>query len=425
MSERIPCITEGCKATILQITADRTGGYCMPCYQKMKRKEREEFIKKNRKDVNLYANITDPVEILKIMHKPKKCNPLENYVKYEKSIEEMYTFLCKEDIEKMKDYAINLIESENIEMAQDILLSIVCYTNTEVEECLKALIKKNECYPDIIFKDASSDVRDYLIGQVIEEVDTLSLNHVLRSLAWIGDERVVDLFYQWRKNPPKWRNKLYVPPEEYSLEAGWELTEEGKRRDLFFEDCYAIEKKNPLVDEPVLFLQTEDKKCEWCGEGLVNLVSFDLTNSFFEFMNLNGNRLNIATCPMCNCYEPIYTDIDTNGATYLSKLNIKPQYLCDTTNEENPIYKASISMSKVKRNCYHAASEFLETTFSQIGGYPTWIQDAEYPKCPKCSKHMKFIAQIDWADIEEYGEGIYYAFICEECNIAATHYQQT
>lgn len=95
MGERIPCITEGCKATILQITADRTGGYCMPCYQRMKRKEREEFIKKNRKDVNLYANISDPVEILKIMHKPKKCNPLDNYVKYEKVLKKYILLFVK------------------------------------------------------------------------------------------------------------------------------------------------------------------------------------------------------------------------------------------------------------------------------------------------------------------------------------------
>lgn len=112
MSNRIPCITDGCKATILQITADKTGGYCMPCYQKMKRKEEEDFIKKNRKDIDLYAGITDPVEILKVMHKPQKYNPLENYVKYEKDIEEIYSLLSKEDIERMKDYAVKLIESE-------------------------------------------------------------------------------------------------------------------------------------------------------------------------------------------------------------------------------------------------------------------------------------------------------------------------
>ncbi|WP_291582168.1 hypothetical protein [Clostridium sp. UBA6640] len=41
MGERIPCRSEGCKTNILQTTADRTGGYCMPCYQEIKRKEEE------------------------------------------------------------------------------------------------------------------------------------------------------------------------------------------------------------------------------------------------------------------------------------------------------------------------------------------------------------------------------------------------
>jgi len=38
---------------------------------------------------------------------------------------------------------------------------------------------------------------------------------------------------------------------------------------------------------------------------------------------------------------------------------------------------------------------------------------------------MKFIGQIAWEDIEEYGEGIYYTFVCEECKVGATNYQQS
>jgi hypothetical protein len=40
--------------------------------------------------------------------------------------------------------------------------------------------------------------------------------------------------------------------------------------------------------------------------------------------------------------------------------------------------------------------------------------------CPVCN----FYGQI-YTDIEEYGDGMYYDFVCEECNIAATHYQQS
>lgn len=49
----------------------------------------------------------------------------------------------------------------------------------------------------------------------------------------------------------------------------------------------------------------------------------------------------------------------------------------------------------------------------------------EQPICPRCSKYMKFIGRLDCSDFMQYGEDIYYAFICEECRIADTHYQQT
>lgn len=425
MADKIPCITEGCKATILQTTADKTGGYCMPCYQKIKRKEQEEFIKKNRKDINLYEGINNPVEILKIMHSPRKYNPLENYIKYEKSVEEMYCLLSEEEIQRMKSYAVSLIENEEFDRAKEILLALVCYRNANVEECLEALIKKGKCYPEVIFKDAPVDIRDCLISHVWQASETLNLNHLLRALAWIGDSKVIELFDEWRKVPPTWREKLYAAPEEYSYEAGWELTKDGTRKDLFLKDCHVIEKKEPSEDEPVSFLQEHDEKCGWCGGNLVKFFSFDLTKSLFECLNLKGNRLNIATCPVCTCNGPIYTEINTNGAARWSELNIKPQYLDGISEMEDRVTKKPLRISRIKRSSYHAASQFLETTFSQVGGHPTWIQDAEYPKCPKCSKHMKFIGQIDWADIEEYGEGMYYAFVCEECNIAATHYQQS
>jgi hypothetical protein len=67
----------------------------------------------------------------------------------------------------------------------------------------------------------------------------------------------------------------------------------------------------------------------------------------------------------------------------------------------------------------------LEPAASQVGGHPTWIQDAEYPACPCCSEKMMFIAQLDGSQLGPYGEGIYYMFICPEDKITATVYQQS
>lgn len=438
MSNRFPCKSEGCSATILQSTANRTGGYCMPCHQKMERKAYEEYVKQNRKDVNLYEGVTDFVEILKLMHTHKNYDPLKNYIKYEKSMEEVYNLLSKEELERLKSYALGLIKNDELELAQDILTRVVCYRNEDVGACLRALIAKGECYPEVIFKYAPNDVRDYLINQINNDSETLNLNHILLALAWIGDEKVVELFSNWKNNPPKWRDKLYIAPEEYSLEAGWEITQAGKRRNLFYEDCYKIENyddddntdsKNNIDSktEPVIFLKPKAEKCEWCGKNLTNIFSFDLKNQVCSFIDLNEglDSLDIMTCIFCNCYGYIYSEFDTSGKSKWSDSNIIPQYLYENEDDEFEFPKKTFVISKEKRNPYHSASQFLETTFSQIGGCPTWIQDAEYPKCPKCSKYMKFIAQFDWEDVENYGEGIYYAFICSDCNTVATHYQQS
>ncbi|MBW5448723.1 hypothetical protein GE107_22025 [Cohnella sp. CFH 77786] len=58
-------------------------------------------------------------------------------------------------------------------------------------------------------------------------------NHVLLALAWIGDEDVIRQFTKWRENPPPWASKLYVPPENYTYEAEWELDQYGRKRMLF------------------------------------------------------------------------------------------------------------------------------------------------------------------------------------------------
>ena len=79
MSLRVVCKSVGCSRTILAATAARTGGYCMPCVQTKERKQREAHIRANRRDVDPYAGIDDPLELLKIVHQPPKPDPLIRY----------------------------------------------------------------------------------------------------------------------------------------------------------------------------------------------------------------------------------------------------------------------------------------------------------------------------------------------------------
>lgn len=97
-AKRIPCKNKNCDKTILEATAKNTGGYCYPCHNAIQAKEREEYIRKNRRDVNLYEGINNPVEIIKIMHKDKKYDSLIKYIDYSKTKEEMYADISADDI---------------------------------------------------------------------------------------------------------------------------------------------------------------------------------------------------------------------------------------------------------------------------------------------------------------------------------------
>ena len=52
-----------------------------------------------------------------------------------------------------------------------------------------------------------------------------------------------------------------------------------------------------------------------------------------------------------------------------------------------------------------------------------WLQSAQYPRCPRCSRAMRFLAQIENRSIGM--EGLRYAFFCGKCRVSATTCQQT
>lgn len=424
MSEHIPCKNSDCKRTILPATVQKTGGYCLPCYKAIKNKEYEEYIAKNKKDVDLYEGIDDMVEIIKIMNKPKKYDPLINYVKCKKTIEEIYSSLTNEDVKRLKIYVFELIRNDDLNTTKKILLPLVCISNAKIEECLVAMIEKNYYYPGILFKDASDGISEELINRI--NSDSEKRNTILCALSWIGNSKVVELFDSWHQRPPSWKSELYVSPESYSTEAGWELNEKGMRKNLFFNECYGFEKKELANENPLIILNEHEVKCRWCGTKMTTLFDFDLANQKFNFLDIVGSRLRIATCHICTCYGIFYTDVDFSGSSMWSEFNTKPEYLPQINPDEEYLsLKKPLSLSETKRSAYFVADWLLGISASQVGGHPTWIQGAEYPLCPKCGKHMIFIGQLECSDFEEYREGIYYTFLCKECYIAATHYQQT
>ncbi|WP_442603086.1 DUF1963 domain-containing protein [Paenibacillus sp. KN14-4R] len=405
----------------------------MPCQQARERQERQEYIKRHRREIDLYEGVTNPVEVLKIMHTTRKYDPLIQYTPFELNKEQLYISLSEMNADKMQNYAVSLLRAGDEDTSIDILLSLICYRNKPLTDCIHELIRNGLYYPGILFKEAPMEIREQLLKQV--EQDSDNRNHLLLALSWIGDDQVVRRFHQWRENKPQWTQELHVAPELYAYEAGWELTEEGERRNLFYKSNYAIEKVKESkssgngVDKSTSFLTKSQQVCPWCCGRLTNLLELEVGHHSIQHLSLDGERFKVQTCVICGCYSPIYMELDFRTEPQWSAYNQKPDYLPNINLDENGDEYLSVGeylrIATEPRNTYHAVQWTLEPMVSQIGGHPTWIQDAEYPTCPCCSQSMHFIGQLDWSEVEEYGEGIYYMFLCPKGKITATLFQQS
>ena len=320
----------------------------------------------------------------------------------------------------MADYATERFASGEYKLAQEICLCLAAFTQANLNAYFREWISYDDLDSDsyMPFHRAPTDVRDRLLERV--EDDAENRNCILQCLAWIGDDVVVERFAHWRNSPPPWRNSLYIEPEEYAHEAGWELTAEDQRRNLYFPQCFHLEMKSTGSCEALRVVDERNDTCPNCALPLTNLFDVDLKATGLS----DNGSFRVVTCECCTAYSTIFGYMDSKGNAHLSAKNIPPAWLPDDESEWRRLPVNSMRQGNLRSPLF-AADPFLPVSFSQLGGHPTWIQDAEYPLCPQCSHTMMFLAQLDYADIEQYGEGIIYAFICPECRTTATSYQQS
>jgi len=425
MTERVKCTEDDCDNLILPTTAVRTGGCCMPCKQKKEREERQKYIEENRRDIDPFECVNDPVEIITLHHVKRTPDPLERYLPFQGSLEEVYSQLTEFDEARLVELSIQEAENGNLDYIEYICLELAAFRSTNLSKLHNFMLRNKLYYPALIFKDASSEVINNLLNRLNH--DSENRNHLLSALAWSGSEEVTRIFSSWLSNPPSWSSDLYIPAHDYSKEAGWELTSSGKVRKLYFERCYPLLPVEKGTLNPSLNTCTQaQSSCKWCGSKLTNLLDIDLSGEAFKFMGLSGDRLKLTTCEVCSCYsESLFMNFDTQGNSSWSEFNHQPEYLPDDADDWERMPTDSFTLSTKARSANYAANEFLPTSFSQIGGMPTWVQDSAYPSCPNCQKTMTFVAQIANEEIEKYGEGTYFMYVCGDCNISATNYQQT
>lgn len=440
MTERIPCISIDCTATILPTTAAKTGGYCMPCYQAIEREAHMRYVEENRRTVDLYEGVTNPVEILKIMYTPRTYDELIKYVPYPLTEEQLYLQLDQCQMKEMEQYAKEKWLLGDEHLGWKIVLSLSCYRDYIISDQMLKLVLQGSYNAAILFRNAPDSIRNQVLAQI--EVDKNKRQTLLLALTWIGDDQVVQQFNEWRLSPPSWANEMYIPVEKFSYEAGWELTAEGKRQDLFLPVNYGIEYRNDHNENNVerqeydhfhnndhvefKLLAPSKHTCAWCGGELTKLIKLGSQHASVKELGWPYPYITIETCLNCSAYGEIFMEMNENGEGIWSKYNRKPSYLPELDEEATTFtLKETFKLAQQPRALYHSAEWMLEGTNSQIGGHPGWIQDAYFPTCPCCSKKMIFIAQVDFEHVTDSYEGIYYMFACSEDQITTTLFQQT
>lgn len=371
MTHRIPCKSPACTSTILPETAARTDGYCMPCVQTQQQREHNEYIRKNKKIVNVFAGLSDPVAMLKLVHQPRKFDALIDWTPCPVPTDALYQQLTADQAQQMADYATERFASGEYKLAQEICLCLAAFTLANLNAYFREWISYDDLDSDsyMPFHRAPTDVRDRLLERV--EDDAENRNCILQCLAWIGDDVVVERFAYWRNNPPLWRSSLYIAPEEYAHEAGWELTAEGQRRNLYFPHCFHLEMKSTGSCEALRVVDERNDTCPNCALPLTNLFDVDLKATGLS----DNGSFRVVTCECCTAYNTIFGYMDSQGNAHLSAKNIPPAWLPDDVSEWRRLPVNSMRQGNLRSPLF-AADPFLPVSFSQIGGHPTWIQDA-------------------------------------------------
>ena len=403
----------------------------MRCKRKADEADYEEYIRKNRRTVDPFEGITDPVEITKARHEPRKHDPLITYLPHAAPAAELYEELTEPQLSRLIQYVLDNLGSSKRQVALAIAKELAAFTAADITRIQHAFLADDEYYPGFLFRDASNDTARRLIdrlGSAIgDENDKVKLGHTLEALAWAGTHDVISQFAEWRQHPPEWRSRLYIPPERYAHCAGWELDASSKMRKLILRKCYPLMKGDRSPDiGPVASCLELGESCKWCDGPLTSLFAFDLTDELLDFISFRGRSLTIATCQDCSTFgDHLYMNVGPDGEAFWHAGNQRPLYLPKDNGRWQRLPANELTLSAKPRLLHHAVDWCLPITCSQVGGMPSWIQDPVHAQCPECTKGFVFVAQLAVEDVNAWGEGIYYALMCPDCSITVVRYQQT
>lgn len=181
--QRIRCIALGCTNMIQPATAARTGGFCGPCDTKRKKTAYDEYVRTNRKDVDRFAGVDDPVELLRLIYTTPPPNPIVNLLPPPRSIEDIYLQLSKADTKRLLTLATNALQFGDFNLAKKVVQHLATFTEESLDSFLESCQSTNLVLPPVCFRGAGPKVRDGLVAAFRPTTTLLEADQLLSSLA--------------------------------------------------------------------------------------------------------------------------------------------------------------------------------------------------------------------------------------------------
>ncbi len=302
-----------------------------------------------------------------------------------------------------------------------ILCHLACLCPGSLVPFHEALVDQRIYWPCVIYHGADPRIARKLIRRL---PGGDQLNHLLMALAWSGGEVVERAFGKWRASPPRWVGKLCCPPHRYAHLAGWELDADGRRRDLVSTTCHPLlpRGRRETFVRNARVLTDHEGSCPWCGLRLTTFLDLPGGRDLTPF----PGRVCITACEFCSFFGTVFMKIGADGTSTWHGANEKSPHRREREKEFSVLPRGCLRLAARIRNPLESADDLsVKVQFSQVGGYPAWIQDSEYPACPDCRRTMPFLSQVIPEECETGREGTYYLFGCARCGVTATNYQQT
>lgn len=312
------------------------------------------------------------------------------------------------------------VRDVGVEMLRD----LVCFHQSAIPDSVVTELIELKIYgPGILYRNTGDAIATRLLHELPHVAKTHELNQILSCLAWNQSEVAIAAFMDWSRNPPDWGSNLNVAAIDYSVYGGWAINKTGGPIRLFEEACYRIPVETGPSDASLCCRMPSEKPCISCDGKLSRLFDFRNLNESRLRAIFSGDRSNapkvFETCLHCSLGGTVFERYKDDKAT--TRLHPLTKYDFQISSDEiRPIYR---SIANEASSPYAAAEPFLLDDASSIGGMPSWLQDADFPRCIDCDEFMLFFGQHDNGSVAE--EGIYYAFFCPQCEIFAVNYQQT